>query len=191
MDLMITSRNTEVSDRLHQYVTRKIEKLNRFLPNIAAARVELMEVATKDIEDRQVVQVTLWVNGTILRGEESAGDFFASVDAVIETLQKQIERYKGRAWFRRRRLEAMRKEEEQRAAEAWEQELAGTTEELERPERVVRRKRFAVMSMDEEEAIEQMELLGHDFFVFYHADSGRINVIYRRRNGDYGLIDPE
>lgn len=191
MELIIKSRNTEVSDRLRQYVTRKMAKLTRYLPDLTEARVELSALATADAAERQKVQVTLWVNGRILRGEESAGDFFASVDAVVDTLQRQIERYKGRRWYQRRRhLATLKRQEMLAAEEALEREGLAAEEGIAPSERVVRRKRFSLMPMDEEEAIEQMELLGHDFFVFYHAETGRINVIYRRRDGDYGLIDP-
>lgn len=191
MELIIKSRNTEVSDRLRQYVTRKMAKLTRHLPDLTEARVELSALATADAAERQKVQVTLWVNGSILRGEESAGDFFASVDAVVDTLQRQIERYKGRRWYQRRRhLATLKRQEMLAAEEAVEREGLAAEEGIAPSERVVRRKRFSLMPMDEEEAVEQMELLGHDFFVFYHAETGRINVIYRRRDGDYGLIDP-
>lgn len=189
MELIIQARNLELSDHLRDHIDRKIGRLSRYLPNLREARVELYAEATKDVGDRHIVEVTLNADGTFLRGEESAGDIFSSIDAVADTLQRQIERYKGRAWYLRRRQEALRKQAQMRDAEALEQALAD--EEAPPLSPVVRRKQFQLMPMDEQEAIEQMELLGHDFFVFYNAESGRINVVYRRRGGDYGLLDPQ
>jgi putative sigma-54 modulation protein len=133
--------------------------------------------------NRQVAQITLrHVRGTILRAEERTTDIFAAVDAVVDKMYRQIERYKGK---RRRR------------GDIQEEELGGyeTAVELEESEfatgRLVRRKQFSVEPMHEEEAIEQMELLGHDFYVFFNADTEAVNVVYRRRDGDYGLLEPE
>nr|MBC7245081.1 ribosome-associated translation inhibitor RaiA [Chloroflexota bacterium] len=177
MQLIIKGKNMEVSEALKKYVQKKIGKLDRYLPTIDEARVELSVEKAKSSQDRQVVQVTLRSNSTILRAEERSADMLAAIDAVRDKLQRQIKRYKERP---------MRMRERARAAAAQSTEGA---EEL--PARIVRTKRFIVTPMDEEEAIEQMELLGHDFFVFYNPNTGSMNVLYRRKDGNYGLLQPE
>ncbi|PKO22127.1 MAG: ribosomal subunit interface protein [Chloroflexi bacterium HGW-Chloroflexi-1] len=181
MQLSITGKNLEITDSLHEYVEKKISRLDRYLPNIIDARVELSVENTRAAKDRQIAQVTLRTKQTILRAEEASADMFASIDAVLEKMQRQVNRYKGKRGTRRG------------GGEQAEFEEIPVTEE-ETPEdqpQISRVKRFAMIPMDEEEAIEQMELLGHDFYVFFNANESEINVIYRRRSGDYGLIQPE
>ena len=190
MDLIIKGRNVEVSDYLRQYVEKKIGKLDRYLPTIAEARVELSTENSKTAGELQIAQVTLRVDRAILRGEERSNDMFAAIDSVVDTLYRQIARYKGKRQDRwRGRGETVLEaegESSELTVEALEEE-----EEVEAPAApVVRRKRFRVLPMNEEEAIEQMELLGHDFFIFYNAESGEMNVVYRRRDGDYGVLQP-
>ncbi len=180
MQLIIQGKNVEITDRLREYVEKKVGKLDRYLPTIDEARMELSTEHTRSAGARQVAQLTVRNKGTILRAEEKTSDIFTSIDAVLDKMYRQIARYKGRR-YRRGRAAAQ--------GEALPIELE--EEEEEEPRRIVRTKRFRLMPMDEEEAIEQMELLGHDFFVFYNASDGAINVLYRRKNGDYGLIQPE
>jgi ribosome hibernation promoting factor len=178
MKLIVSGKNLEVSEGLKEYVERKIGKLDRYLPSLTEARVEFALEKTKSAAQREVVQVTLRTNGTILRGEERAPDFGAAVDIVVEKLEKQIEKYKGKHYRSRAPAE--------RVASA----VMAETEEPSEP-RIVRTKRFRTRPMTEEEAIEQMELLGHSFFVFTHRERGTINVLYRRNDGNYGLLEPE
>ncbi len=175
MQLIVSGKNFEVSDYLKEYVEKKIGKLDRKLPTLTEARVELTLENTKIAAQSQVVQVTLRNNGTILRGEERSSDFAAAVDAVSDKLLKQIERYKTKR--QRSRVQG----ERESLAEQVEPSEPG----------VVRVKRFRVPPISEEEAIEQMELLGHNFYVFFNRERGMINVLYRRNDGSYGLIEPE
>ncbi len=175
MQLIVSGKNIEVSDWLRDYVEKKIGKLDRYLPTLTEARVELTLENTKNAAQSQVVQVTLRNNGHILRGEERSADFTAAIDAVSEKLTKQIDRYKGKR---------------QRGRGQGEKE-APEVEDLEPTPRVVRTKLFRTPPISEEEAIEQMELLGHSFFVFFNRERGAINVLYRRNDGNYGLIEPE
>jgi putative sigma-54 modulation protein len=178
MQLIIKSKNLEVTDRLQDYVETKVGKLDRYLPTIHEARVELSTETTRSAQDRQVCQITVRSNGTILRAEERSPDMFASIDAVVDKMHRQIARYKGKRQNRWR--------------SAPEPELMLFEEELEEEEAsIVRVKRFRTAPMSPGEAIEQMELLGHDFFVFYNAETAAINVVYRRRDGDYGVLEPE
>lgn len=173
MKIIITGKNMEIGDVLRGYVEKKIAKLDRYLPTAGEARVELTMEGTKDAEHSQVAQITLRSKGAILRSEERSSDIFAAVDAALDKISRQIIRYKEKRYRRGRGPEK-----------------GAAVEEEERP-RIVRTKRFPVRPMDEEEAIEQMELLGHDFFVFFNASNGQVNILYRRQNGNYGLIEPE
>jgi len=174
MNIIITGKNMEIGDVLREYVEKKVKKLDRYLPTAGEARVELAVEGTRDAEHSQVAQITLKTKGAILRSEERSPDIFASVDAALDKIHRQIIRYKEKRYRRGRAPE----------------KGLPLPEEEETP-RIVRTKRFPVRPMDEEEAIEQMELLGHDFFVFFNASTGQVNVLYRRRDGNYGLIEPE
>ena len=181
MQVIITGKNIEITDWLRGYVEKKVGKLDRYLPKVTEARVELSKLKAKSATDRHVVQLTVRSDRTILRAEERAADVTAAFDTVIDKMHRQIKRYKG-------------KSDRARAARRGGAELAAALTpipEQEEERAIVRVKRFAVMPMTEAEAIEQMELLEHNFFVFYHAESGEMNVLYRRRDGNYGLLQPE
>jgi putative sigma-54 modulation protein len=180
MQLIISGKNFDVSDWLKEYVEKKVGKLDRYLPSLTEARVELALEKTKNIKQSQVVQVTLRTNGTILRGEERSSDFTAAVDVVVDKLHRQIEHYKSKRERGRGQTESTRFAERETPA----------SETVGEP-RIVRQKRFRIPPMTEDEAIEQMELLGHNFFLFADRTTGKINVLYRRNDGNYGLIVPE
>ena len=181
MELEIAGKNMDAWDSIQEYVKKKVEKLGRYLPRIDNAKVEIREEKTKSPKDRFIVQVTLNNNGTLLRAEERAESATAAVDAVYEVLTRQIERYKGKIYKRGRGVSPIRGA----AAEG----VAGFEEET--LPKVVRVKHFITKAMSVEEAAKQMELLGHDFFLFVNSDSGKMNLLYRRKDGDYGLIEPE
>ena len=177
MQLIITGKNMQVSEMLDTYVRKKIGKLERHLSDPAEAQIELSAESTRNAQQRQVVQVTIHKNGTIMRGEERAADMNTAIDAVVDKLERQIERYKGKSASKKRRAQA----------EVLEAENAPLPEEP----TIVRVKRFRVTPLTEEQAVDQMELLGHSFFVFLNAASNRLNVVYRREDGNYGLLEPE
>lgn len=180
--LEIQARNMDITKRINDYVTKKANKLDRFLPTIEETRVELtFEKSARSAADRHVAQITVRGKNLLLRSEERADDVFAAFDIALDKLQRQIERYKGKRYRGRgdgrSAAEVMPPSEE---------------EEIEEEPVIVRRKKFALLPMNEAEAIEQMRLLGHDnFFIFFDADANKIKVLYRRRNGTYGLIEPE
>lgn len=183
MQIIIKGKNVEITEWLREYVEKKIGRLDKYLPTLSEARVELAVQKAKSASDRQVAQITIRSNGTILRAEEKSDDMFASIDAVADKLYRQVARFKEK---RERRGRAVYGE----SVTVQEDEVENVIEEDEEPA-VVRVKRFLVRPMTEEEAIEQMELLGHDFFLFYNADSDSMNVVYRRKDGNYGLLQPE
>jgi putative sigma-54 modulation protein len=182
-ELDIQARNLEITDRINDYIEKKASKLDKFLPAIDETRVELtFEKSARSAADRHIAQITVRGKNLLLRSEERADDIFAAFDSAMDKIQRQIDRYKGKRY---------RGRGDGRSAA----EVAPMPEEVFEPEEeeiVVRRKKFALVPMNEAEAIEQMKLLGHDnFFIFFDADANRIKVLYRRRNGTYGLIEPE
>lgn len=180
--LQIYTRNLELTDRLRSYVEGKVMKLQRYLPNLDSIRVDLSESNAKDNSRRMVAQITIYVPKAILRAEERSGDIFTAVDSVMDKMSRRVERYKGRRRVSRRPQVAA-------AATASAAVDLDVLEEEVLPS-VARVKEFEVSSIMVEEAIEQMELLGHHFFLFVDASDGRLSVVYRREDGDYGILKP-
>lgn len=186
VEVSIFGRNMDVTNRLEEYVTKKVSKLDRYLNGIEEVRVDLSYVkSARSAADRQVAQITLRGKGFILRSEERADDIFAALDVAVDKMQRQIERYKGKRYRGRGDGTSL--------ADAALEAEGGALEEFEEGAPVIaRRKRHVLVPMDQEEAIEQMNLLGHqNFFVYYDVDSDSVNVLYRRRDGTYGLIETE
>jgi putative sigma-54 modulation protein len=181
VELQIFSKNMEIPPDIRSYVQKKIGKLAHYLPNITEAKVEIHEQNTKSPQHRYTAQVTLNSQGVILRGEERGEGVRAAVDAVAEVLERQIERYKGKLHDKERGLSLARQPSEDTIEE---KQYRGSA-------KIVKIKRFAVKPMSVTEASEQMELLGHSFFLFVNSDNDRLCLIYRRNDGNYGLIEPE
>ena len=178
MEVSISTRNLDTTPRLQEYVERKVSRLDRYLPDIDEAQVDLKVENARSAAHRQVAQLTIrTTHGTILRAEERAADMFMSIDAVMDKMYRQMARYKGK---RQDRWQAI--PEPLPLAEEAAEETVGE---------IVRLKRFQVRPMTPEEAIEQMALLGHEFFVFLNADESALNVLYLRDDGNYGLLQPE
>jgi putative sigma-54 modulation protein len=176
---IIAKNNVDVSEILEAYVEKKISKLGRYLPTIGEGKVEISQEGTKLPEQRFTVQVTLDSRGVLIRAQEKSKDMRTAIDKVVDVLSKRIERYKGKLYDKSRGVSFAR------------QGAAIEAEEIEAPRRVVKTKHFLVKPMPIDEAISQMELLGHDFFLFVDADTERLNLLYRREDGNYGLIEPE
>ena len=179
MELQITGQNIELLPMVRGRIERKLGKLNRHLPNIAGCKVELVEEKTKSPQQRFVAQITLDVNGTLLRGEERGDNLITAIDKVVAVIDRQIERYKGKLYDKGRGTSFVRGN------------LGEETEGVGPDEKLVRVKRFAVKPMSVSDAIEQMELLGHDFFLFHNNETGELNLLYRRKDGNYSIIEPE
>jgi len=187
MELLINGHNMEVTSRLHNYVEKKTGKLDRYMPNLADVRVDLSTTNARNALERQVAQITIRdKRGTILRAEERSNDMFASIDAVIDKLYRQINRYRGKR--KRKWRSGNDKNEELMLGDPLPvEEDIGESEEP----TIVRYKQFTMRPMSSEEALDQVELLGHDFFVFFNADEQAVNVLYRRRDNNYGLLQPD
>ena len=206
MDLRINGRNMEISDRLRQHITNRLGVVDRHLPNIARAEVEVAAERTRAQQDRVVVQVTLNISGTLLRAQQRAASANAAVNAAAEALDRQINRYKSRVY---------RSERESRGALEYTPDAtrpdAGRPDvalpeaarpsaepppeavdlELGRVGSLTRIKRFAMEPMTVEEAALQMERLDHAFYLFLDSETSQYSVIYRRGDANYGLIQPE
>ena len=202
--ITIKTRDVELTDQLESYLENKIGKLDRYLPVLTDARVELRYEPIKDAGSRFVAEVTCWGGKVTIRGEERGSDATQAIDAVVDVLYRQIARFKGKRYSRSRQAD-LRARAEARAEARLEEEILLQEEgealplpdalleelEAEEPSRIVRVKQFPLGPIDPEEAIEQMELLGHTFFIFWNAGNDRINVVYRRLDGNYGLLDPQ
>jgi len=178
MELQITAKSIPLLPEVQHYIERKLGRLNRHLPNITESKVEILEEKTRSPQQRFVVQMTIDSRGTPLRSEERGEDLFTAIDKVAATMDRQIEHYKGKLYGKGRGNSLAKSKAEEAAAAA------------PPPPKVVKVKRFALKPMSVAEAVSQMELLGHDFFIFFNADTEQLNVVYRRKDSDYGLIEP-
>ena len=183
MELQIFAKNVELSQEVEDYIRKKIGKLSRYLPNLTEAKVEVHEENTRSPRHRFTVQVTLNSKGVLLRGEERAESIYIATDAVDKVLARQIERYKGKSYKKGRSTS--------RSREAAASKEVITNDKVGSLPNVIKVKHFVVKPMSVTDASEQMELLGHDFFLFINADSDMFSLLYRRRDGNYGLIEPE
>ena len=193
MDIEIQGHNLRVSDALTNYVQKKLGKLDRYLPNITDVRVELGREHTRRGEDIAVAQITIrHSRGAILRAQETlAGDIETALNLAVDKMYRQIQRFKGKRIRKGRERFSATVEELDIAEAIPELEVDGDVQdELPTEAEIIRRKNVAVIAMNEGEAIEQMELLGHTFFIFFNQTTGGINVIYKRRAGGYGVLNP-
>lgn len=179
----IYPKNIELSDKTREFVEKKISRLDRYMPDIEETRVDLQyQRSMRNPADRQVAEITLRGRGYILRSEERADDLLTAIDMAVEKIQRKIERFKGK----RVRGRGDGTPTGQGVAD----EVDAAEVGAESP-RIARRKSFALTPMDEEEALDQMAALGHEnFFIFYNTSTESINVIYARRDGTFGLIEP-
>ncbi len=188
MNIIIRGKHTEVPEAVQEYVQKKLGRLTRYLQNISDAKVEITHQNSRSTGETHVVQATVVTKRAILRSEERASNVYTAVDAVANVLERQIERYKGRRYRAAARPVSGPEPASLPEGEA-EEEEDGELEAI--PANVVRVKRFPIKPMTVDEAVEQMELLGHNFFVFRAPEHSRLHVVYRRRDGSYGLIEPE
>ncbi len=183
MEIVVKGRNISVTEALERYAFEKVERIRKFFDDergVSRAEVELIHERNPSISEPEVAEATLFIDGAVLKAREATVDMYASIDRMSDKLERQVRRYRGRQIDR------------------WHGQLKGRSpvpsppviEEEEIGPKIVRTKQFQMKPMSAEEAVLQMELLDHDFFVFTSADTGEINVVYRRRDGNYGLIEP-
>lgn len=176
MIMKYTGKNMEVTDALKEVTEKKMSKLDKYFQKDIEGNVTF---STQ--KNRKIIEVTINLPGTIIRAEESSDDMYASIDKAVDVLERQIRKYKTRLQKRFQNGETIRFENVMPLSKE---------NEIDRP-KLVKRKKFGLKPMSYEEAILQMELLRHNFFVFMDADTEDVNVVYKRQDGDYGLIEPQ
>lgn len=180
MRTIVRGKNLEVPDRVRQYAERKLARIERLLDDRADAIVELSSESHRSATDAHIVDVTLVIDGKTLRSTASGASYQAALDVVVDKVERQAIDFKEKPRLRARPTEE----------KALLRRLADGTAEGVRERRIVKTKRFAIEPMFEEDAVAAMEDLGHDFYVFVDAENERLAILYRRRDGDYGLIEP-
>jgi putative sigma-54 modulation protein len=187
MDIRIKGRNIHVTEALKGYAHEKMSRLPHFLGDLIRAEVELSVEKNPRIENSQVAEVTIFTQGPVVRGKESAPDMYAAIDLVIDKIERQVKRYKSR----NHDIHKNHRETPRKMPAFSEVPTDAELEAADSSANIVKMKRIEAKPMSADEATAQMELLGHDFFVFRNADTEQVNVVYRRRQGAYGLIEPE
>jgi putative sigma-54 modulation protein len=178
MRLHVKGKNHEVSESIRRYAEEKLGKLDRQLHELTQVELELLVEKNPSIAANQVAEATVWTKGPTLRAREASSDMKASIDQLTEKLRRQIEHYR-----------AKRSRRQSRGNGIPTGGLMANDEDV--GPKIVKTKQFTVKPMSAEEAALQLDLVGHDFFVFRNDESDEVNVIYRRRDGGYGLIEPQ
>ncbi|MHB8840842.1 MAG: ribosome hibernation-promoting factor, HPF/YfiA family [Candidatus Aquicultor sp.] len=182
MEIIVKGRHIEVTDALRAYAEDKIGRITKYFDQIQKIEIEFTDEKNPSIVNSKTVEVTVFPKGPILRAKESSTDMYASIDMVVDKLERQVKRFKDKNY-----------KASKHAPSLGELAVANFAEDEARREEVpsiVKVKQVAVKPMAPEEATMQMELLGHDFFVFTNAETDEINVVYKRRDSNYGLIEP-
>ena len=174
MRFIITGRNIDVTEGLKSAVEEKLGKLDRFFAPETEVNVTLSVE-----KERQKIEVTIPVKGNIIRSEQDSSDMYVSIDLVEEVIERQLKKYKNKIVSK------------QQNAAAFAQEFVDKDYDDEDDVKIIRTKRFGIKPMDPEEACVQMELLGHNFYVFFNSETEEVNVVYKRKGNTYGLIEPE
>lgn len=174
MKITILGKNIEVTEGLREAVEEKIGKLERYFNPETEVHVTLSVE-----KESQKIEVTIPVKGTVIRSEQSSSDMYVSIDLVEEIIERQLKKYKSKIV------------DKQERAASFKQEFIENDYDEEDEIKIIRTKRFDIKPMYPEDACIQMELLGHDFFVFNNAETDEINVVYKRKGNTYGLIEPE
>jgi putative sigma-54 modulation protein len=177
--LQVKGKNVEVSDSLKSYAQEKLGKLDKHLNAATRLELELAVERNPSIAENQIAEATVWTKGPILRARESSPDMRASIDQLVEKLERQARRYRDK-----------RRRHGRNHGNGPALDARPVVPDEESPV-IVKTKQFAVKPMTPEEAVLQLELIGHDFFVFQNAETDDVNVVYRRRDGNYGLIEPQ
>ncbi len=187
MNLQLKGRNITITEALRSYVDEKLAKLGKHLNSASTMEVELFCEKNPSIADNQVAEVTVFTKGPVLRAKGASTDMYASIDLVADKLSRQVKKYRSKLVSHNSHVRGSLPPEpaEVEMALALEEE-----EEITEGPTIVKTKQFNIKPMSPEEAALQMEMVGHDFFVFRNSETNDTNVIYRRRDGDYGLIEP-
>jgi putative sigma-54 modulation protein len=185
MRLQVKGKNVEVSEAIRTYAEEKLGRLDRQLADPTRVELELAVEKNPSISANHVAEATIWTKGPVLRAKEASSDMRASIDLLVDKLERQVARYREKR-VDRRHGDPHHRNGDSHAAEA----RTYTKSNEEGGPVIVKTKQFSLHAMSAEEAVNQLELVGHDFFVFRNEESDEINVVYRRKDGGYGLIEP-
>lgn len=187
MKLVIHGKNIEITDGIREYVHQKIEKAAGHFQNLTSEiDVHLSIARNPRVNSKQTAEVTIYANGSVIRSEESSDSLYASIDLVADKIARQLRKYKEK---RQLKNQTRTKTGMAVAEQTVLSDLTGDRSP-ELPQEVVRTKYFAMQPMSVDEALEQLELVGHDFYMFLNGETNEINVIYERNHGGYGVIQP-
>jgi putative sigma-54 modulation protein len=193
MQFVIKGKNLQLTDALKDYAEKKLLSIKKYFDHIIEVDVTLSVKDSKDLSRSKVCEVTVWANGSIIRGKKASEDLYASIDMVTDKIERQVKKYKEKLTNRRRKNKGSDKQAThsilsfgENFADQVESEDSG-----EFKHKIVRSGTFPMRPMHSDEAAEQLELLKQDFFVFSNAETSKVNVIYRRSDGNFGLIEPE
>jgi putative sigma-54 modulation protein len=189
MDIKIRGRNVELTPALKGYIEEKIGGLGKYFEHVKAVDVALTVERNRSIENTQRAEVTMYVDGSVIRGEEASVSMYSSIDIVLEKLERQLKKYKSRIYA------SMRDRRPGRGSKRIAKEVVAVEEEemvspYDGEPMIARTKVVSLRPMTASEATLQMELLGHDFHLFLNPETGGVNLVYRRRDGNYGLLVP-
>ncbi|MBO8164312.1 MAG: ribosome-associated translation inhibitor RaiA [Brevibacillus sp.] len=184
MKLQVRGENIQVTAALRDYVQKKLGRLERYFDN---GQVKEINVTLRVLRGDGIIEVTIPMTGVLIRAEETHEDMYAAIDLVVEKLERQIRKYKTKI-NRKQRYDSSRKVVHRQADTV---AVLADDEEEDDEISIVRTKRFDLKPMDAEEAVLQMDLLGHNFFVFQNSATNEVNVVYRRNDGKFGLIEPK
>jgi putative sigma-54 modulation protein len=192
MHVTVTGRNIDLTPALKDYLIEKLKRAQKHFDQPLDATALLSVAKNPSIANNQTAEVTLKVNGTVIRGEESTENMYASIDLVADKIERQLRKYKTRYWQKSGKGRADSPVPFDLGVDDYEDydlERAVTFEPV-RP-KIVRSKKFPLKPMRPEEAASHMDLLGHDFFMFINSETNQVNTVYHRRDGNYGLIEPD
>lgn len=174
MNINFVGKNMEVTDALKSVTEDKFARLDKYFDEDVRGTVTFTKEGSKD-----VIEVTIEVPGSIIRVEEQSEDMYASIDLAIDVVERQVRKYKRKLQDQQRNRESIRFEN------------IVPLEDSQDESKIIRRKKFNMKPMMEEEAVLQMELLGHNFFVFLNGETDELGIVYKRKDGNYGIIEPQ
>ncbi len=190
MKLVLQSKNIEITDAIRDYVNQKIEKaVSHFEQIVTGLDVNLSVAKNPRIAASQVAEVTIYANGATIRAEEASEHLYASIDLVADKISRQLRKYKERNFTKKDRTDSAKELGEELDLELLDYNLTDNRSAT-LPAEVVRTKYFAMSALTIEEAIGQLQLVDHDFYMYRSVETGEVNVVYRRNHGGFGVIQP-
>ena len=193
MQVTVTGRNLELTPALKDYLLEKLQRSQKHFDHALIATALLSVAKNPSVAQNQTAEVTIKLNGSLIRGEESTENMYASIDLVADKIERQLRKYKTRYYHKGNKSKGKNGSEaiDVGAQIDYDNVISKEIAAEGFMPKIVRSKRFTLKPMPPDEACKQMDLLGHDFFMFINSDTNQVNTVYHRRDGNYGLIEPE